>query len=383
MGTTHTPIRLRPARRPLTALGLMSGTSLDGVDAAVLVTDGETISARGPALTVPYDPAFRARLRGLLGHRPTPADADVIGDLTALHAAAVNALRDAMSPGSSDIDVVGFHGHTVLHRPHDGETWQIGDGQVLADMVGLPVVYDFRSADVAAGGQGAPFASLYHAAMAKDLAKPLAVLNVGGVANVTWLGADGTVIAFDTGPGNALIDDWVQRHTGQLLDVDGALARGGRIDEGLLTEWLAEPFFHAPPPKSLDRESFAYRMAGVAGLSPADGAATLTAFTARTVALARHQMPAKPTRWLVCGGGRRNGTLMAMLATALEAPVGPVETAGWDGDSLEAEAFAFLAVRSLSGLPLSLPTTTGVPAPQSGGRLAEPQAAWASKAVPK
>ena len=346
----------------LTALGLMSGTSLDGIDAALIRTDGERVYEFGPALTVPYAEDFRRRLRAVLG-RDRGFEA-VERDLTLLHAQAVRDLLGEKDPP----DVIGFHGHTVFHRPAEGLTRQIGDGALLARETGVPVVNDFRSADVAAGGEGAPFAPLFHAALAGDLEKPLAVLNVGGVANVTWIGPDGAILAFDTGPGNALIDDWMLASTGRRFDESGALAATGTVDREILEGLLDHPYFLEPPPKSLDRLDFTGD--AVAGLSPADGAATLTAFTA--AAVKADFLPVKPRRWLVCGGGRHNRTLMAMLRDSVGAPVEPVEAVGWQGDSLEAQAFAFLAVRSLKGVPLSLPTTTRVREPVTGGTTHRP-----------
>ena len=359
------------------AIGLMSGTSLDGVDAALIATDGERATAYEAAVTLPYSPAFRARLRRLLGRVPGPDDAATVAELTDRHAEAVETLLRRCGRTAGDIDVIGFHGQTVLHRPEAGETVQIGDGSRLARICKIPVVEDFRAADVAAGGQGAPFAPLYHAALARDLDKPLAVVNIGGVANVTWIGRerpDGepSIVAFDTGPGNALIDDWLNEVTGEAMDEDGRIAARGRIDAVLLAQLLAHPYFRMPPAKSLDRGAFEGALATVARLSAADGAATLAAFTAGAIAAARAFFPEAPKQWLVCGGGRRNPVLLARLAEAVAAPVAPVEAAGWRGDSLEAEAFAFLAVRSLRGLALSLPSTTGVPRPTTGGVLRHP-----------
>ena len=349
-----------------TAVGLMSGTSLDGIDAALLRTDGRGHVEAGAWLTLPYPEDFRARLRATLGGK-----GDVAGverELTDLHADAVRALLAKAGLSAGAVDLVGFHGHTILHAPEQRRTWQIGDGARLAAMVGIPVVNDFRSADVAAGGQGAPLVPLYHRALSGGLGKPVAVLNVGGVANVTWLGrGDLDVLAFDTGPGNALLDDWVLAKTGRAWDEGGALAATGSVDEAVLARLLDHPFFDAPAPKSLDRD--AWDVSPVRGLSPADGAATLTAFTARSVAKAADLLPEAPSRWLVTGGGRLNGTLMRMLGEALPAPVESVDDLGWSGDALEAQAFAYLAVRARQGLPLSLPGTTGVPAPQTGGRF--------------
>ena len=348
----------------------MSGTSLDGIDVAALATDGRRHVAAGPALTVPYPDAFRERLRAVLGGSGPMAEiAAVEAELTGLHAEAVARFRQRHPQVA--IDLVGFHGHTILHRPADGRTWQIGDGALLARLTGTDVVADFRAADVAAGGEGAPLAPLYHAARAADMAKPVAILNLGGVGNVTWIGdRDDDILAFDTGPGNALIDDWVRRHTGKAADIDGALARAGEASAAHVARFLEHPYFARRPPKSLDRDDF--RGAMPEGLSPADGAATLTEISAAAVAAASRYFPAAPREWLVCGGGRHNPALMAALARRLAMSPRPVEAAGWDGDALEAEAFAYLAVRSVIGLPLSLPSTTGAPRPIRGGRLFRP-----------
>jgi anhydro-N-acetylmuramic acid kinase len=351
-------------------IGFMSGTSLDGVDAAWLETDGHTVSSFGPSVTLPYDPVLRADLRGILDLAPTLAEdderlADVVERLTAYHVRAVEAI-------GRPADLLGFHGQTILHQPHLRRTWQIGDARLLARRTGLPVAFDFRSADVAAGGQGAPLAPAYHAALARDLPKPLAVLNIGGVANLTWIGADGSLIAFDTGPGNGPLDDWASRHSTKSFDQDGLLARSGQPDGFVLDRLLSHPYFDRAPPKSLDRLDFGEALAksGVDDLSPADGAATLAGFTVASIARAR--LPEPPKRWLVCGGGRRNPVLMDGLRRSLDAPVDPVEVVGWDGDCLEAQCFGFLAARVAAGLPLSFPGTTAVPHPMPGGRLAMP-----------
>jgi anhydro-N-acetylmuramic acid kinase len=357
----------------LKAVGLMSGTSLDGIDAALIETDGASHVVQGPALTVPYPEAFRRRLRGVLGGQAATTEIRVVErELTLLHASAVEAL--VTRHGLAAIDLVGFHGHTILHRPDERRTWQIGDGALLAERLNLPVVSDFRSADVAAGGQGAPFVPVYHRALASRLAKPLAVLNIGGVANVTWIGqGEDETLAFDTGPGNALLDDWALQHTGDPVDIGGRLAGQGQVDQAFIKRFLAHPFFAARPPKSLDRDDFATLIPH--HLSPQDGAATLTRATAAAVAAARAHFPHPPKTWLVTGGGRHNPVLMAALADELGQPVLPVETVGWDGDALEAQAFGYLAVRSLNGQPLSFPGTTGVRLPQTGGKLDRPPAA--------
>jgi len=356
----------------LKVIGLMSGTSLDGIDAALLETDGQEIVRLGPGLTVPYGGEMRAVLRAALEAAPHVARGQPVPDsileaeqrLTEAHAAAVKALLEKIGTA----DLIGFHGQTILHRPEMGWTWQIGDGGLLARLTGVDVINDFRSADVAAGGQGAPLMPLYHAARARQLARPepLVVVNIGGVAQVTYICGD-TVLAFDTGPGNAPIDDWMQRHTGRPVDQDGAFAAKGNVDEAALAQMLANPFFQRLPPKSLDRMDFG--MAAVERLSPADGAATLTAFTAASLARAAEHFPQEAESWIVSGGGRHNRTLMAMLRARVGAPVTSADEAGWDGDALEAEGFAYLAMRAKRGLPLSLPTTTGVAQPMTGGKF--------------
>ena len=353
----------------LRAIGLMSGTSLDGVDAAWLETDGEHARSLGPSLTLPYDPALRADLRRLLDRAPAlPRDdagvAAIAARLTARHVEAVRAI-------GRPADIVGFHGQTILHRPERRLTWQIGDAALLARATGLRVAWDFRGADVAAGGEGAPLAPVWHAALAAALPRPVAVLNIGGVANVTYIGADGALLACDTGPGNGPLDDWASRHGDQPCDRDGVLSAAGQVDSSVLARLLADPYLRRPMPKSLDRLDFAATLAasGLDALSAADGAATLVAFTAEAVA--RTPLPQAPRRWLVCGGGRHNPSLMAALRERLGA-VAPVEAAGWDGDALEAQCFGFLAVRVLRNLALSFPGTTGVDRPLPGGRITTP-----------
>ncbi len=345
-------------------IGLMSGTSLDGIDAAFIETDGEGRVVAGPWLTKPYERPLRERLRAALGGKGDVAELE--RRLTEAHAEAVKSLIARHALGQ--IDLIGFHGHTILHAPDQGRTWQLGDGALLAKLTGIDVVGDFRSADMAAGGEGAPLVPLYHAALARELERPLAILNIGGVANVTWIGAgDDQILAFDTGPGNALIDDWVLAQTGAASDLDGALAAKGKIDAAFLARFLAHPYFKRRPPKSLDRDEFAaFRPTG---LALADGAATLTAMTAASIARGAEHFPAPARRFLVTGGGRHNPTLMAMLAARLGAPVAPVEAVGWEGDALEAQAFAYLALRSRKSLPLTMPGTTGVKAPVTGGRF--------------
>lgn len=346
----------------------MSGTSVDGVDVAFVETDGERIASFGPTLTVTYPEEVRRVIRGAFGaEQPNPATAAAERAVTEAHGAAVAEWSSRHGVPMSSIDVVGFHGQTITHRPERRFTWQIGDGAVLARSLGVRVVNDLRSADVAAGGQGAPLVPVFHAALARDLPRPVSVVNIGGVANVTWIGDDNALLAFDTGPGNGPLDDWCARRAGQRFDRDGRLAASGKVDRTRLERWVEHRYFARKPPKSLDRGDF--NDAWVEGLSVADGAATLTRATARAIALSARHFPAPAKQWIITGGGARNPTLVAAIAEETRNPVVLASKLGWDSDALEAQAFGFLAVRALRGLPLTYPTTTGVRQPLTGGRL--------------
>jgi anhydro-N-acetylmuramic acid kinase len=349
------------------AVGVISGTSMDGIDVAALDGDGERIARVGPGATYPYAPDLAERLRAVVADPALGAGplTELERDVTDAHVAAVE--RFLREHALSNVALVGLHGQTVLHRPRERFTRQLCDGARAAARLGLDVVCDFRSADVAAGGEGAPLVPLYHAALSEPLDKPLMILNWGGVGNVTYLGADGEIVAFDTGPANALIDDFVRRRLGLSHDENGALAAQGRADETLVRAWMRDPYFARPAPKSLDRNHFHALAADVERLGDADGAATLAAFTVEATAAALAQVAETPRRWLVCGGGRKNHALMARLAQKLGVAVEPIEAIGQDGDFVEAACFAHLALRSRRGLPLSLPSTTGVPAPMTGG----------------
>ena len=366
-----TPLAKLAEERPLRVLGLMSGTSVDGVDVALNETDGERIASYGAGFTVPYADGVRRTIRAAFGaEQPSDATRAAERAVTEAHAEAVQRWSREQGVSLATIDLVGFHGQTITHRPERRFTWQIGDGAALARALGVRVVNDLRLADVAAGGQGAPLVPAYHAALVRDLARPLAVVNVGGVANVTWVGEDSSLLAFDTGPGNGPIDDWCARRAGQRYDKDGMLAAAGKVDRARLERFSEHRFFGRKPPKSLDRGDFSD--AWVEGLSAADGAATLTQGTARAIALAARHFPAPALQWIVCGGGARNPTLLRAIAEETRGKVATAADFGWDGDAIEAQAFAFLAVRSLRGLPLTYPTTTGAPRPLTGGRLNEP-----------
>ncbi|KTR04985.1 anhydro-N-acetylmuramic acid kinase [Aureimonas ureilytica] len=367
------------------AIGLMTGTVLDGnVDIAMLRTDGERIEEFGPTLLAPYRRDIRPLLKETLAEAaewgfegPEPEIfAEAERALTIAQADAIAAMMEDEGISAEDVGVIGFHGQTVLHRARTperlGATRQLGDGQLMADRLGIPVVYDFRSADVAAGGQGAPLAPLYHRALLRRIGagEETAFLNLGGVANVTWVAADGSMQAFDTGPANAPLNDWMGRRLGAEMDRDGVAAAKGHVDEARLASILANPYCVRPYPKSLDRNDFSAAMAE--GLSTEDGAALLTAVTAGMVGRALDLLPHRPTRLVVAGGGRRNPVLMREIAERAHVEVENADALGLRGDTVEAECFAYLAVRSLRGLPISFPTTTGAPEPMTGGRLALP-----------
>lgn len=364
------------SNRPLTAIGLMSGTSLDGIDAALVKTDGIQIFEHGPVCSAAYEAGFRNKLRACLGHQT--ASPELIAEFTRTQSDIVHDLLTNNGLTSADIDLIGFHGQTIFHDPANRITVQIGDGQLMADLTGIDTIAGFRMEDVAAGGEGAPFAPLYHQALSRELDGSLAVLNLGGVGNITYIDGD-TVLAFDTGPANALVDDWVLRHTGQVYDAEGQIAAKGTVNEAVLAQLMDHPYFDIAPPKSLDRDQFP--TTAVEGLSLEDGAATLLHFTSESIKRSLIHLPKAPKRWLLTGGGRKNPELLRLISQAVAAPVGAVEDVGWRGDDLEAEAFAFLAVRSLTGLPLSLPTTTGVPKPMTGGTLYSTSSSRLSSAV--
>jgi len=357
------------------ALGAMSGTSLDGVDAAAICTDGETLTEFGPTAYRAFGANERAVLGGALGRWPGDEGVAAVAEL--VEAAHADLLADL--PGA----IVGFHGQTLAHDPGGRGTHQVGDGARLAARLGRPVAWDFRSADVAAGGQGAPLAPVFHFALARWIGArgPIAFVNLGGVGNLTWIDPvcaapfdPGAMLAFDTGPANAPLDDLMRARRGAACDLDGALAAAGQPDGTVLRAYLADPFFAREPPKSLDRDAFANLAAAVAGLGDADAAATLAEAAVLGVVRALDWCPRPIGRLLVTGGGRRNGHLMGRLAAHLACPVLPVEAVGLDGDMLEAQAFAFLAVRVARGLPISGPATTGAPRPMSGGRISDPGA---------
>jgi anhydro-N-acetylmuramic acid kinase len=365
----------------LTAIGLMSGTSLDGVDVALIETDGKRVKAFGPSGYRAYTETERRVLMQALTeavHLPQrDARPGILREaervVTVAHAEAVASFTAHNHIAYEDIDIVGFHGQTVLHRPAERMTVQIGDALALAKAIHVPVMHDFRAADVAAGGQGAPFVPVYHRALAQSLERegPMVVLNIGGVSNITYIDGGDILIACDTGPGNALLDDFMYRVTGQRFDCEGRMAAQGTSDEAWIAAALKHPFFALPPPKSLDRNEFAKLV--LRDMRPADGAATLTALTAAAIARVVPLLPKRPRSWIVAGGGARNLTMLRMLRERLQpATVEAADALGWSADAIEAQAFGFLAARGLKGLPLSYPATTGVPIPMTGGVIARP-----------
>jgi anhydro-N-acetylmuramic acid kinase len=384
----------KPQSHCLRVVGAMSGTSLDGIDWAIVDTDGEAIYGFGPTGYVPYHAHEQAVFRAALGQWRGAA-VDAAAQLTtALHRTVLAGAIGTHSP----IDLVGIHGQTLAHDPQAGRTLQVGDGQVWADAFQLPVAWDFRSADVAAGGEGAPLAPFFHFAcvkwfgaqaqdaqaqdvLAQDVLAPVVILNLGGVANITWVDpthrqpdADGALLAFDTGPANAPLNDMMLTRRNAPFDQDGQLAAQGRVDESTVQDFLTQPYFLRSAPKSLDRDSFADIQTRVAHLSDADAAATLLAISAAAVAQGVALCPRPPVQVLVTGGGRLNPTMMAQLSTRLACPVQRIEAVGLNGDMLEAQAFAFLAARVARGLPISAPMTTGVNKALCGGRLSRPVA---------
>jgi 1,6-anhydro-N-acetylmuramate kinase/RimJ/RimL family protein N-acetyltransferase len=365
-----------------TAVGLMSGTSMDGIDLALVRTDGGSIVERGPAMGIAYDAAFRKMLARSLetaktiqrrDERPGDLD-DVEKELTLRHASAVQAFLHKFEIAEKDVDFIGFHGQTVLHRPLQGLTVQIGSGRLLAEETGIPVVFDMRANDMIHGGQGAPLVPVYHAALAAGLAdfagKPIMFVNIGGISNLTFIGSGGAIVAFDSGPGNTLIDQWVEAEAGIPFDAGGAIGSEGGVVATLAARYLDHPFFTSDKRTSLDRNDFRPPVPGETSLH--DGARTLAYVTAAAIVKSMRHLPERPELIIVCGGGRLNRVVMEDLGRLSAARVEPAETFGFNGDSMEAEAWAYLAVRSTMGLPLTFPGTTGVSKPVTGGVMAKP-----------
>ncbi|EFL90120.1 anhydro-N-acetylmuramic acid kinase [Ahrensia sp. R2A130] len=363
-----------------TAIGLMSGTSMDGIDAALVRTDGRNAVQMGVAIERPYSPATRKRIEAALedakviqhrDERPAVI-AELEVELTELHVDATFHLLEKAKLHPSEVDLLGFHGQTVLHRPDVALTVQIGDGQALADVTGIDTVFDMRAADMESGGQGAPLVPVFHQALAFGLKldEPVAFVNIGGISNISYVDGD-DLIAFDCGPGNALIDQWVHNGAGVPFDQGGAIASEGGVVASVVERYMASPYFELDSPKSLDRLDFAALETSAAGLH--DGARTLAHVTAKAIYRSVDHLPKRPKTWILCGGGRLNPSIVGDLSAMADHDGATVQLAdklGLDGDMLEAQAFAYLAVRSVEGLPLTFPETTGCAEPTTGGVLA-------------
>jgi anhydro-N-acetylmuramic acid kinase len=347
------------------AIGLMSGTSADGVDAALIRTDGQQLVDFLGGTTLPFDESLRARLLEASHHNVRLDELlRIERELTLHHVEAVRQLEKQVGTEAKKCGLVGFHGHTVRHIPRESLTWQIGNPWLLAELTGKRVVSDFRRHDMARGGQGAPLVAMFHQALFAEEERPTVILNFGGVANITWLGPNGEIVAGDTGPGCGLLDEWVQEMTGLSHDKDGKLAGQGQVDEKIVRDALAAKFFQAPLPKSADRFDFDH--VDVSGLSIEDGAATLCAVTVKAVAKAIKQLPGEPAVLWVTGGGVHHPVIMQHVSDHFP-KVRSIAERGLSPDTLEAECFAWLAVRHTLSLPLSVPETTGCSRPTVGG----------------
>ena len=351
---------------------------MDGIDLAVIQTDGDAKIVFGATQSW----AFSATQRKLL--RQTLEDAKAIEKrddrpenlvqieamVTSIHGACVAEFLASHNLAPQSIDIIGFHGQTVLHRPNEGLTVQLGNGQALAQLLKIPVAYDLRANDMVHGGQGAPLVPVFHRALvqAAKLYGPTAILNLGGIGNVTYCDGDAPPIAFDTGPANALMDDEMQIRFGLDLDRDGAMSGAGQVNQAALTKLMSHAYFNKPWPKSLDRQAFSREP--VVALEAHEAIATLAAFTAESIRAAEKLLPQKPLRWILAGGGAFNPTLKTMIANRVAGDVVTSDSVDWQADMLEAQAWAYLAVRSLKGLELTFPTTTGCKEPVSGGTIA-------------
>lgn len=348
-------------------MGLMSGTSCDGIDGSLLKTDGQKIYEFGPNIYFAYPDAFQGVIQKHLGaSHPSPEIDQLEKQLTQFHGDVVKEIQHKFP---HKIDLIGFHGQTLFHQPP--KTWQIGDGAFLSQLTKTDVAFNFRQNDVCLGGQGAPLVPIYHQTLVQDLLKPCAIINVGGVSNVTWIGQGDELIAFDLGPGMALINDWVYRLTQKPFDEGGALAQRGTIHHDLIKKWCGHSYFAKPYPKSLDRNQFTGIFEDIESLHGEDGLATLTAFTAQTILKGLALLPHFPTTVLLSGGGRKNGFLFELIAQLMPAKtqVARIDILGFDGDYIESQAFAYLAARVKNNLPLTFPLTTGAPTALCGGQI--------------
>lgn len=356
------------------ALGILSGSALDGVDIAYIRTDGVDVYETGHMMSVPYEESLRQKVRSILGIRPdTPENQALLNEveeeLTTFWAQAV---REYIETYDVKIDVIGLEGHTVCNDPKEHYIYQLGDGHLLAQLTGIQVVYNFHAADIAAGGQGAPLDVTFYNAVTSQYPRPLAVVDISSISSIAWLGSYGEMVAFNSGPGNAAIDEWVFKHAGMHMDYNGKLAIMGHINEQIVAAMMKHKYFAQYPPKSTHREEFREKLEHLEGLSLEDGAATATAFVAESIAYSLLlYVPDIPKRIMVCGGGAKNPTLMRFLRQKLaNIEVCTAEDWGCDSLAVDVQAVAYLAVRRLHFLPISFPTTTGVIEPMVGGKIA-------------
>lgn len=358
------------------ALGILSGSALDGVDIAFIKTDGVDVYKTGHTMTVPYDEPIRQKIRSVLGMRPdTPENKNILAEiekeLTIFWAQAVKEYIDMYDV---TVDVIGLEGHTICNNPKQQYIYQLGDGELLSALTGIKVVYNFHAADIAAGGQGGPLDVTFYNAVTSQRERPLAVVDISGISSISWLGSFGEMAAFNSGPGNAAVDEWVMKHAGQNMDYNGKLAITGKINEQIVAVLMRHKYFAQYPPKSTHREEFREKLENLEGLSLEDGAATATAFVAESIAYSLLlYVPEIPKKVMVCGGGAKNPTLMRFLRQRLpQIEVCTAEDWGYDSAAIGVQAVAYLAVRRINFLPVSFPTTTGVYEPMIGGKIVGP-----------
>ena len=357
----------------LNALGILSGSAIDGVDITFIKTDGVDVFETGHTITVPYEDELRQKIRSVLGLKPdTPENQNLLNEvekeLTQFWAEAV---KDYIATYDVEVDVIGLDGHTVCNEPKNHFIYQLGDGELLSKLTGIKVVYNFHSADIAAGGQGAPLGVTFYNAITMQKEKPLAVVDISGISSISWIGSYGEMVSFHSGPGNAAIDEWVMKHAGMHMDYNGKLAITGVVNEQIVSALMKHKYFAKYPPKSTHREEFKEKLEHLEGLSLEDGAATATAFVAESIAYSLLlYVPEIPKKIMVCGGGAKNPTLMRFLRQRLpDVEVCTAEDWGQNSIAVGVQTIAFLAVRRLYYLPISFPTTTGVYEPMIGGKL--------------
>lgn len=362
--------------KTLQALGMKSTNSLEGVAVSLISTDGVDVYGVSCNEVFPYDEELCDKIRKILGKKPDTEEnkaeiREVEIELTEFH---TQLIKDFLSYHNHKIDVIGFHGHTIFHDPNEHYTHQIGDGRLLAQNSGIKVVGKFAKADIFAGGQGAPLYPIYHQALCSNMEKPLAIINIGGNSSITFLGSNGEMLAFDSGPGNAVINDWTFKKAGQQMDFNGKFAITGTVNEKIVDTLMRHKFFAKYPPKAIDRNTFKSKLEHLEGLSLEDGAATATAFVAESIAYAiSFYLPEQPKEVILCGGGAKNPSLKRFIRQRLnKIEVKSGEEYSWDVNTIEAQAIGYLAVRRLYNLPSTFPSTTGALQPIVCGNLYEP-----------